>query len=172
VWKAIWWGLAGIPLGFVLGGMVGAVAATVIVAVAGAMNWRWHMCEAKPRGVSLRAYAAAAGVTVTVVAVHAALPFLVPLTIAAVVLAVASVPGMRWLARRTMVPRTSAAYARQPHVIRRAERAAARERARRSRLALPAPPLAIEAPKPPAETVPRLRVVPGVVVRDGETIRR
>jgi len=171
VWKAIWWGLAGIPLGFVLGGMAGAVAATVIVAVAGAMNWRWHMCEAKPRGVSLRAYAAVAGVTVTVVAVHAVLPFLLPLAAAAVVLAVASVPALRWLARRTMVPRTSAAYARQPHVIRAAERAAKRERARRGRLALPAPPLAIEAPKPRPE-MPRLRVVQDVVVRDGETIRR
>ena len=168
MWKAIWWGLAGIPLGFVLGGMAGAVAATVIVAVAGAMNWRWHMCEAKPRSVSVRAYVAVAGVTVTVVAVHAVLPFLLPLAAAAVVLAVASVPALRWLARRTMVPRTSAAYARQPHVIRAAERAAKRKRARR--LALPAPPLAIEAPKPRPE-VPRLRVVPGVVVPEGETIR-
>lgn len=126
MWKAIWWALTGLPLGFVfglaLGAGAGAIVATVVTAAAGAVSWTQArrcatrcrgcavMCEPRSRGVPVRAYAAVAGAAVVVVAVHAVLPFLLPLVAVAVVLAVVSVPVMRRAARRVCVPRWSAAY--------------------------------------------------------------
>ena len=155
MWKAIWWGLAGIPLGFVFGGLIGVVAATVIVAMAGAVNWRWHMCEPR-RGIPVRACAVLGGAVVVVVALHALLPFLLPLAAVVVVLAVVSVPLLRLAARRLTVPKWSARYGHQPHVLR------ARARAARAAAAATPRPRAIEAPR---------LVVPGVVLPDNETTR-
>lgn len=165
MWKAIWWALAGIPLGFVFGGVAGVVAATVITAVAGAVNWRWHMCDTRSGGGPVAVCGVVAGVAVVAVAAHAVLPFLLPAAAVLAVLAVATVPAMRWLARRLTVPKWSARYERQAHVI------AARERAERRRAkvywegsVLPwrQEPLAIEAPRPR---------VPGVIIQ-GEVMER
>lgn len=162
LWKAIGFGLAGIPLGFAIGGSLAAViAATVLVSVAGAVNWGRHMCEPRSRGVPVRAYAAVAGAGVLVIAVHAVLPFLLPVVAVLAVLAVACVPVLR-KARRLCVPRSSAFHARYQKIA-----APVRHPARPPRLrgtaqtALPAGSSlrAIEAPRP---------AVQGVIIKTAE----
>jgi len=131
VFKAIWWGLAGLLLGLVLaagmGAAMGAVAGTLIGAVLGAwpaVRKRCSrpsckgcaiMCEPKSSGVSAAGAAKAIGglvaVVVTVWAADALAPFLVPVAVVLVVLTVPAVKAVRWVAWRVTVPRDSNIYA-------------------------------------------------------------
>lgn len=147
--KAAGWGLVGIPLGIAMGGMAGVIGGTVVVAVAGVLNWGGrHMCEPR-RGVPVRAYAAAGGLVVAVVAVHAVLPFALPAAAVLVVLAPLAVLGLR-RARRLCVPRSSRFHGRYQQI------AAPRRRPVR-RPALTRGPLAIEN---------TIRVTPDMIVHD------
>ena len=146
MWKAIWWGFAGLLLGVVLAGpmgaALGAVVGTVVGSVAGALHFHHHrvavMCgEQKSGGVPVRAIVAVAACAVGVYVLAQAAVLVAVVAGAAVVIVAGLAVASRLLRDRLSVVHWPSMQAPDipapvPVTVR----------------ALPAAPLAIEAPRP------------------------